>query len=206
MHLPEYFREKYEILKTAINEKLDEFNNIRADMYFYEMCYCLLTPQTKASSAYKVQKRLEELDFKNRNIDVDYLLANPEHYIRFHNQKSDRLHKLKTVFPEVLVLLKNDIPPRTKRDLIADVVNGYGLKESSHFLRNIGYRNVAILDRHILKHLFSCDVIDDIPKNLNKAKYHEIEQKFDDFANYVGISIDELDILFWSYETGEILK
>ena len=85
-------------------------------------------------------------------------------------------------------------------------VRGLGWKEASHFLRNIGYRNLAILDRHILKNLKHHNVFRTTPKTLTPKKYRAIEKGFASFANAVGISMDELDLLFWSNETGEILK
>ena len=85
-------------------------------------------------------------------------------------------------------------------------IRGIGLKESSHFLRNIGYRNLAILDRHILKHLNSCGVIEKTIKISNEKQYFEIEKKFRLFSELINIPMDELDLLFWSMETGEILK
>ena len=45
-----------------------------------------------------------------------------------------------------------------------------------------------------------------IPKTLTPKRYFLIEQKFHEFAREVGITMDELDLLFWSRETGEILK
>ncbi|MFI5201154.1 MAG: DNA lyase, partial [Candidatus Kapaibacterium sp.] len=80
------------------------------------------------------------------------------------------------------------------------------MKEASHFLRNIGVRGLAILDRHILKHLKRLGVIKLIPTSLTKKRYLEIEKRWKKFADRVGISIDELDLLFWSIETGEIRK
>ncbi len=85
-------------------------------------------------------------------------------------------------------------------------VKGLGYKESSHFLRNIGYKNLAILDRHILKNLKDLRVIRYIPKSLNKNKYLEIEDKFQNFSKRINISMDELDLLFWSIETGEVFR
>jgi N-glycosylase/DNA lyase len=85
-------------------------------------------------------------------------------------------------------------------------VKGLGWKESSHFLRNIGYRDLAILDRHILKCLVRLSVLKNLPQTLTAKKYKEIEKIFLAFANEVGIPIDELDLLFWSLATGEILK
>ncbi len=85
-------------------------------------------------------------------------------------------------------------------------VKGLGWKEASHFLRNIGRRNLAILDRHILRNLKRHQVIRSLPKTLTAKRYKAIEQQFARFAEAIGISMDELDLLFWSRETGEILK
>ena len=81
------------------------------------------------------------------------------------------------------------------------------MKEASHFLRNIGFgKEIAILDRHILKNLKRVGVIDEIPKTISRKKYLEMETKMSNFCNKIGISMAELDLLFWSEETGEILK
>jgi N-glycosylase/DNA lyase len=80
------------------------------------------------------------------------------------------------------------------------------MKEASHFLRNIGERNLAILDRHIFKHLKRLGVIKEIPRSVTKRRYLEIEKKWHKYANKIGILLDELDLLFWSMETGEIRK
>jgi len=85
-------------------------------------------------------------------------------------------------------------------------VPGFGLKESSHFLRNIGFRGYGILDRHVFKHLLKLKVIGRMPKSLTEKRYYSIEKKWKKYSESVGISIDELDLLFWSMETGEILS
>jgi len=87
------------------------------------------------------------------------------------------------------------------RNQIAEKVKGIGLKEAGHFLRNIGKSNneIAILDRHILRNLQE-------DKIKSKKHYLEIEQKFLNLAKKLKIPIDELDLLFWSKENGEIFK
>jgi N-glycosylase/DNA lyase len=65
---------------------------------------------------------------------------------------------------------------------------------------------MAILDRHILKNLIKHNVIRSLPKTLTKKKYLSIERRFQKFANEIGVPIDELDLVFWSNEAGEILK
>ena len=92
------------------------------------------------------------------------------------------------------------------REFLVQNVKGFGLKESSHYLRNIGYRDLAILDRHILKNLHKYNVINEIPSNLTPKTYLEIEDKFKEFSSKLNIPLDELDLLFWSMETGEVFK
>jgi N-glycosylase/DNA lyase len=89
---------------------------------------------------------------------------------------------------------------------LVNQVRGLGWKEASHFLRNVGHRDLAILDRHILRNLIRTGVLRRLPKTLTAKRYAAIEAKFRDFAGQVGIPMDELDLLFWSMETGTVLK
>jgi N-glycosylase/DNA lyase len=82
-----------------------------------------------------------------------------------------------------------------------------GYKEAGHFLRNIGKSDnkIAILDRHILRNLKELGVIKS-EELKGKDSYFEVERKFIDFSDKIGIPIDELDLLFWSRENGEVFK
>lgn len=204
--LPENILEKYNELKPAIKKRLEEFTQVPESEYFYEMCFCICTPQSKATSAFKVQQLLKEADFLNKELDPTPILRQPEHYIRFHNQKAKRLQLLKLQYPQLLKIIKSKILDTEKRLIIKEKVNGFGLKESAHFLRNIGYKNQAILDRHILKHLEYCGAKIDFKRIGSDRIYLETEQIFRDIAQQVNIPMDELDLLFWAYEAGEILK
>lgn len=206
------FRLKHELLnhyienEEKIKNRLDDFKNVSAERYFYELAYCICTPQSKAVNAGKVQKILEDSHYLENPFDVTDILRNKENYIRFHNQKAQRIFNTAQNFSDIESILTNDWTSRDKRDWFVNNLNGFGMKESSHFLRNIGHRNLAILDRHIFAILIDHEVIDELPKSINVKKYLEIESKFIDFSNDVSIPLDELDLLFWSYKTGEILK
>ncbi len=206
MNLPIEYALHYEAYKVRIVKRLEEFKQVPESDYFYELCFCICTPQSKAENALQVQNKLMQADFYNKPFLPFEILADNAHYIRFHNQKAQRIYNLVALYPEILKLIKLDIPNIDKRNLLALRINGFGLKESSHFLRNIGYTNLAILDRHILKHLLKCGVIDEIPKILNNKLYFEIEHKMSLFADAVGIPLDYLDLLFWSYSAQNIIK
>lgn len=204
--LPDFLNEKYIELKDDIKRRLEEFEQVKQETYFYELCFCICTPQSKAENALIVQKKLEKMDFLNENIDPTPVLFDKSHYIRFHNQKANRLNLLKLQYGEISEVLISDMSDKEKRLWLRDNINGFGLKESAHFLRNIGYKNLGILDRHILKHLHYCGIYDEIPKITGDKSYMKIEKSFSDYAISINIPMDELDLLFWSYETGKIIK
>lgn len=85
-------------------------------------------------------------------------------------------------------------------------IKGLGYKEASHYLRNIGYKGYAILDKHILRSLAELGYIADPTPPSTRAKYLDTENKLKRFAEEVGIDFDEMDLVLWSLKTGEILK
>ncbi|MCX6155593.1 MAG: DNA lyase [Candidatus Kapabacteria bacterium] len=197
---------KFYLICDPIKMRLNEFSKVLPENWFYELVYCLCTPQSKAAHAMIVQKKFEESDFFNYPYNPAPILLDKTNYIRFHNQKAINILLAHQNFYDIDKCLKSSTDTYTKRIWLSKNVRGLGLKESSHFLRNIGFKNVAILDRHILKQLYGYGVIDEIKKISSTSQYFEIEKKFLNFSNQIGISMDELDLLFWSNETGEILK
>jgi N-glycosylase/DNA lyase len=150
--------------------------------------------------------RLRKAGFPASDMDPAETLNSRTHYVRFHNTKTRRLKEAKERFPDILAALRSGATPAEMRIWLVQNVKGLGWKESSHFLRNIGHRDLAILDRHILRNLKRHGVIRTIPGALTPARYAEIERRFLRFAEALGIPMDELDLLFWSRETGQILK
>jgi N-glycosylase/DNA lyase len=194
--LPNSLLESYSKYQDIILRRLDEFKNVKAELVFYEFCFCILTPQSSAANAIEVQKKLIESDFLNFPYDTSLLLSNKEHYIRFHNTKSQRLLNAVNFYPILKQILVSEKSKYEKRKFIKDNFSGIGMKEASHFLRNIGYTNLAIIDRHILKNLIECKVIQNIsfPPTTEK-KYLDIEQKFYNFSVEIEIPMDVLDLL-----------
>jgi N-glycosylase/DNA lyase len=205
--LPEPWQSVYNERQSAIRERLQDFANIPPAHYFYELAFCILTPQSSAKNAEAVISELIRDNFYARGFDPTTYLRDARHYIRFHNVKSKRLLEVRERFDTILPYLTNtSLAAQEKRELLLANIKGVGMKETSHFLRNIGVRGLAILDRHILKHLLRLRVIPKIPTSLTTKRYLEIEKKWKRYAEQVQISMDELDLLFWSMETGEIRK
>jgi N-glycosylase/DNA lyase len=185
---------------------LQEFALVPRHEYFYELAYCLLTPQSSAVNAGKVVSILKERDFHNNPFDATGILRDRNHYIRFHATKARRLLGMHELFPAIDAKLADGSTGEDIRAWLVVHVKGLGWKEASHFLRNIGHRDLAILDRHILRNLIRAGVLREVPQTLSPGHYLGIERKFRRFCSRIGIPMDEIDLLFWSMETGMILK
>jgi N-glycosylase/DNA lyase len=136
-----------------------------------------------------------------------HLLRDPAMYIRFHNTKHKRLHMAREHWPSIEAILRDrGLSARERRDRLQEKVNGFGMKEASHYLRNIGHRGLAIIDRHLLTNLVACGVYDEPPAVNSIDRYREVEAAFESFCERIGIDMDEIDLLFWCAQTGHILK
>lgn len=190
--------EEYEKRKDIIKNRLKEFSKVGGDDIFYELCFCILTPQSNARKCGKAVNNLKKKDFLHKNINPKGCIKE----IRFYNNKSRYLLGAKDYYKKIG--LGKDA--KQLRDFLVANIKGIGYKETSHFLRNIGCRNLAILDRHVLRNLKRYNIIDEVPKTLTRKRYLEIEDKLYKFSKKVKIPMDELDLLFWSMETGEVFK
>ncbi|TAL47683.1 N-glycosylase/DNA lyase [archaeon] len=201
---------KFQSKDAQIRSRLEEFRGMMKESdqrIFAELAFCLCTPQSKATSCWSAVTSLVEngLLFTGTENQIRPFL----NAIRFGENKSRYIVQARKIFSGGIKKKLLSMPdPVQLRDWLAENVMGLGLKESSHFLRNVGLSDnkVAILDRHILKNLVKYGVIAEIPKSLTEKRYREIEQKMKDFAQEIGITLDELDLLFWSEETGIVFK
>lgn len=181
--------------------------------FFGEMCFCLLTPQSKAKNAWSAILKLKEngLLYKGNNEEISEYL----NVVRFKNNKAKYIVELREKMTKNGVLQPKKIleeiigfdNPIKTRNYIFETVKGMGLKEASHLLRNLGFGNdLAILDRHILRNLERLNVISEIPKTLTKKTYLEIEEKMKKFAKDENIEMEDLDLILWYKEAGEVFK
>ena len=62
------------------------------------------------------------------------------------------------------------------RNILVENIDGYGLKEASHFLRNIGLLNVSIIDRHIFRFLTNNNLLN-MTNYKQKKKNNNLKNK-----------------------------
>lgn len=205
--------EIYRKISKDVYNRIIEFNSVWENSdekrLFQELAFCLLTPQSKAENAWKTIIKLSEdqLLFNGKAED----LAKEMNLVRFKNNKANYIIRARDMFLRDSVGIKKTLSkfPNVidKRDWLNKNIKGYGLKESSHFLRNIGFtENITILDRHILRNLVNYKVIDEIPKSISEKKYEDIEGKMKDFSAKINIPLEYLDFVLWYKETGRIFK
>ena len=177
---------------------------------FAEMAFCILTPQSKAKNAWQAITNLVEngLLYEGEPEEIVEFL----NIVRFKNNKSRYLVELRELMTKDGKLQPKKILSEIgntfeKRKWILKNIKGMGLKEANHVLRNLGFgENIAILDRHILRNLKALNVIDEIPKTITEKRYYEIEEKMREYSEFSKIKMDELDLVLWYKEAGEIFK
>ena len=202
----------YQTKKNEIRKKLREFDdalNQSDEKVFAELCFCICTPQSKATLCDEAITALERrnLLLKGNADQIRPLLRG----VRFASRKARYIIKARGLFKRNgKIMIKERLTSFDDiyqlREWIAENVKGIGLKESSHFLRNVGLgKNLAILDRHILNKLKEFGIIGEV-KDLTKKRYLSIESKMRALAERLNIPLEELDLLLWSRETGRVFK
>lgn len=205
--LSSYRKKRYQIKK-----KLKEFGDLyksNDECIFKELCFCILTPQSKAIYCDEAVKELVRsgLLLKGEKSDIKANLRR----VRFPNSKASYLIAARKAFKNSGRFdIKSKIDEGNifkTREWFVKNIKGLGYKEASHFLRNIGFGNdIAILDIHILRSLKRYGIIKKIPSLINRKIYLNIENKMRGFSLKIGIPLQELDLLFWSEQTGFIFK
>ena len=204
-------RNLYKKVKPCILKRLGEFREKEKTknnrILFTELCYCLLTPQSKARTCWEKVSELSSqgLLFKGGKKEIVKCLYG----VRFRNNKAGYICGARKILQELKkILRKKTVMNKLRLRLwLVKNIKGYGFKEASHFLRNIGCgKNLAILDRHILKNLLALKVIRKIPGHLSAKDYLSIEQKFLKFSRKIKVPAEHLDLLLWCRETYDIFK
>lgn len=193
-NLLDLYEKKKNLIKLFINScdiKDDE-------CLFGELCFCILTPQSRAKNCRGVINRLKnEKELFTANLEElrDYLKG-----IRFPDVKAQRIIKARERFPELKKKLNSN--PEELRKWLVNNINGIGMKESTHFMRNIGFKGLAIIDVHIQNFLRKIGYCKE-KGNLTKKQYNKLEKKFLKMAKKLKIPPEELDIAIWLYQSRE---
>ena len=177
---------------------------------FEELTFCIFTAGASARMGLRSVESVRPVLMSGSTRDIQRALAGRH---RFPNSRGAYVYETREYLRAHCSLRLDDTlrsfkDPDQRRDFLAAnrSVRGIGYKEASHFLRNIGYRGYAILDKHLLSRLAEFGVIESPKPPSTKERYMVIEERLKRFADAIGVDFDELDLLLWYTKTGEILK
>lgn len=209
-------RAEYAQRRKEIRARLRDFRRVwqtaSDSLLWEEMVYCIFTAGASAKMGLRSVDALRPLLQAGAQSEMTKaLVAAGAH--RFPNARPGYVIVTRDYLEESFSMrlrerLDSFRDPMERRDWLASEprIKGLGYKESSHFLRNIGFKGYGILDKHIVRCLCELKVIDSPKPPTSRGRYLETEARMRQFAADTGIDFDELDLLLWSTKTGEILK
>jgi len=193
-------------VRKLVDARMREFkDNCRkpSEKIFEELCFCILAANFNAERAMKIQ---EEIGKRFLTLSESKLAAKLRQLgYRFPTTRAKYILKAREHKDSLKGIIMSPNSYNELREWLVENIYGIGYKESSHFLRNIGFTDFAILDFHIIDILERCGSIER-PKTLTKKKYLEIEARLREIAGKSKLSLAELDLYLWYMETGKILK
>ncbi len=224
-------KERHHAQKAQIKERLAQFRQIPSEpvvwsyqhermklirtsapaeqRLFEELAFCILAANTSAEMGMKTVDKLRHM---MRRASPAEMTAAIRGSYRFINLRPEYIVHSRTYLQQLEVPLHELVgsfeDKHELRDFLADNtgIKGIGYKEASHFLRNVGIGGFAILDKHIVNTMHEFGIVPTNKTPSSRKQYFELEQKYLEFSDKLGIHPDELDLLLWSRKTGKILK
>jgi N-glycosylase/DNA lyase len=204
------FIDRLENLKKEVGKevekKLKEFEknfSLPPKQKFLELCFCILVANNPLEKTLSVWNEINKgflflpaNELKRKLKSLGY---------RFYNKRAEYIVSARKLIKKIDFVL-NSKEEEEIREWLVKNVKGVGWKEASHFLRNLGFKNFAILDRHVLRILYKNKVIKEIPKTLTRRKYLEIEKKLEKIAKLLNITQAELDLYLFYLDTKKICE
>jgi len=191
-------------ISQEIGRKLEEFSSFKSrsdDEWFSELCFCILTANSKAITAIKLQKIIGTSGFLRMPQEkLAETIKSVGH--RFHNNKA-RFIVCARKFRKIKKILSKEKNPR---GFLVKNVKGLGQKEASHFLRNTGHFDFSIIDRHIVNLLYEHGLYPERYEGFRAKEYLRVEDSLRILADKTRTSLGELDLYLWFIKTGHVLK
>jgi N-glycosylase/DNA lyase len=193
-------------ISKIIDNRIKEFANIgenSIEEIFIEMCFCIMTANCGAEKCIEIHELIGN-DFLNLS-ENELIFAFKKYGYRFPNVRANYVIESRKLIKELEDTLKDSKNEANLREWIVKNVKGLGYKEASHFLRNVGFQDYAIIDFHIVDLLVKYHLINK-PKTMTKSKYLEIEGILKELGEKLKLNMAQLDLYLWYMETGKVLK
>ena len=186
-------------------EKREEFIRIGksgSEDLFSELCFCILAANTSAEMGLRVQKVIGSRRFLSLpQEELSSLLKRVKY--RFYNVRSKFIVNARWIAPELPELVASSDREGAREYLVSNV-DGIGYKEASHFLRNVGIFDFAILDKHVQAMLLPG--LNEKIGSLTTKRYLELEGVFKKISERFELEPGIMDLYMWKIATGRIIK
>ncbi|HYA21846.1 MAG TPA: N-glycosylase/DNA lyase [Thermoproteota archaeon] len=173
------------------------------EVWFSELSFCILVAASTARSGLRAQSQLGPRAFVSMR-EGQLQRALKSLGVRFHNRAHYIIKARELGDFRPTVLSASSVVEA--RDWLVGNVIGIGYKEASHFLRNVGFPEVAILDRHILRTLFEAGYLRSPESPSGRDGYLQKERAMLELAEEASMLPGELDLYLWYIKTGDIVK
>ena len=202
-----------------VEERLQEFSELKdANEYrlFKELIFVILTSQTSAKKAWEAAEQLERHGLILEGDETQIAEVLQENEVQYEQNKASyivqnmqKLSQPTLQDPTNELKISNKIDDsnleKTRRWMVENL-QGVGWKGASHFLRNIGYGDIAIVSNYIAEDLYELGLTEEPSQPSNEKEYLEAEEKMKELAEKLDLSVEALDLVLWSMETGEVFK
>jgi N-glycosylase/DNA lyase len=197
-------------VRKMVEDRMNDFRAVHEmDTYkwYEELVYCLLTAFASALMGQKCVDALccDDTLLEGSEADIRACLVETGH--RFPNKRAEYVYNTQHLAPTIKKTIQEFEDSKEARAWLVENIKGLGWKEASHYLRNIGYFDLAIIDRHIMNNLVEHRIVDlDPKKGLTKKRYLAVEKVLDVLADELDLLPGELDLYMWYRKTGKVLK
>lgn len=184
---------------------------------WYEVICCILSSQVPYSLASAVACKLADGGYikdiaQRRNCNsgkLSKVLSDPlsvegkDRRYRFPNEAARRINMtLQNIAGKqrsLSSIVFSGAEPQVLRSELMQCVAGFGPKQASMFLRNVGACwNLAILDRHVLRFMEQISLIKDpSPRALSWPHYVEYERRLKGYSAALGCRVGCVDWAIW---------
>ena len=193
-------------VSVDIGKKIVEFKtagNGSKEFIFGELCFCLLTANTSAEMGVRTQQMIGMDGFLNYS-ETKLRDELKRVKYRFYNLRSKFIVNSRWIVDKLPSLVKAG-DTFESREYLVENIKGIGYKEASHFLRNVGVFDFAILDKHILGMLRNEKPELEI-RVASRKNYLRTEEIILDMARDINLEPGILDLYMWKIATGKIIK
>ena len=212
----------YDNLKIKLSYK-NSWDQLNEYQIWKELCFCILSGNVAFELVESVIHMLEKkeyldykwiLRYKYSGDRICQFFSQPNfeprkkdgglRKYRYPQKRSEEIINAAQILyanSSIKKILNNSTSDIAVRNFLVNKIPGIGIKESSHFLRNIGYSNsLAIIDVHVLNFLKQYNYVDPIEvQTLTKLKYEKLEIILQNLAEFHKLDLNILDLAIWHY-------